>query len=41
MFGNISQELHDFGGDKQMTGTGLFQVRASSSLLEAYIYNVK
>ena len=41
MFGANSQELTDFEGDKQMTWTGLFQVRASSSLLEAYIYKVK
>ena len=41
MFGATSQELPDFEGDKQMTWTGLFQVRASSSLLEAYKYKVK
>ena len=41
MFGAISQELPDFEGDKQMTWTGLFQVRGSSTLLEAYIYKVK
>ena len=41
MFGATSQELPDFECDNQMTWTGLFQVRASSSLLEAYIYKVK
>ena len=41
MFGATSQELPDFEVEKQMTWTGLFQVRASSSLLEAYIYKVK
>ena len=34
MFGATSQELPDFEGGKQMTWTGLFQVRA-------YIYKVK
>ena len=41
MFGATSQELPGFAGDKHMTWTGLFQVRASSTLLEAYIYKIK
>ena len=41
MFGATSQELPDFEVEKQMTWTGLFQVRASSNLLEAYMYKVK
>ena len=41
VFGATSQELPDLQVDKQMTWTVLFQVRAGSSLLEAYIYKVK